>query len=118
MVDNYPRCTSAYNALYAYCYWNLQDTFLNIYLESYQIGMPPPYHHTIAVVHVVMSLVHGVCILLMVGGSLWQRSLVFSPWPSSSSKTEDVKASRTNSVVLKSFSKVYDKISDDTAFSV
>ncbi|KAG6964985.1 hypothetical protein JG688_00007443 [Phytophthora aleatoria] len=48
----------------------------------------------------------------MVGGSLWQRSLVFSPWPSSSSKTEDVKASRTNSVVLKSFSKVYDKISD------
>ncbi|KAG3078146.1 hypothetical protein PC122_g12817 [Phytophthora cactorum] len=104
--------TSAYNALYAYCYWNLQDTFLNMYLESYQIGMPSPYHHTIAVVHVVMSLVHGVCILLMAGGSLWQRSLVFSPWPSSSSKTEDVKASRTNSVVLKSFSKVYDKISD------
>ncbi|EEY70425.1 uncharacterized protein PITG_05838 [Phytophthora infestans T30-4] len=103
--------TSAYNALYAYCYWHLQDTFLNMYLESYQIGMPPPYHRTIAVVHVIMSSVHGICILFMVSGSLWKRSLVFSPWPKSSKK-EDTKASRTDSVVLKSFSKVYDKLSD------
>ncbi|ETO86064.1 hypothetical protein F444_00354 [Phytophthora nicotianae P1976] len=103
--------TSAYNALYAYCYWHLQDTFLNMYLESYQIGMPPVYHHTIAFVHVIMSSVHGVCILLMIIGSLWQHSLLFSPWPRGS-KTDDVKASRTNSVVLKSFTKVYDKLSD------
>ncbi|KAG7383073.1 hypothetical protein PHYPSEUDO_004057 [Phytophthora pseudosyringae] len=107
--------TCVYNALYAYCYWELQHTFLNMYLDSFQLGMPPPYHHTIAIVHATMSAVHAVCILLMVGGSIWQRSLAFSPWASSTAGTkigEGSSTSRTSSVVLQSFSKVYNKLSD------
>ncbi|EGZ12379.1 hypothetical protein PHYSODRAFT_336805 [Phytophthora sojae] len=76
--------TSVYNALYAYCYWKLKDASLLVYLEFYHIGLPQEYHSTIAVVHAVMSAVHGVCILLMLGGSLWQLSLAFSPWWDSS----------------------------------
>ncbi|GMF23833.1 unnamed protein product [Phytophthora lilii] len=106
--------TSVYNALYAYSYWKLQDSFLNLYLDSFQIGMPPPYHHRIAVVHSIMSAVHGVCIFLMVGGSIWRRSLAFTPWSSCNvgEKTDEVKKDRTSSVVLQSFLKVYSKISD------
>lgn len=55
--------TCVYNALYTYAYWMLATTFLNLYLESFQIGMPPPHHKTIAIVHATMSAVHGVCVL-------------------------------------------------------
>ncbi|KAG6964993.1 hypothetical protein JG688_00007439, partial [Phytophthora aleatoria] len=58
--------TGVYTALYAYCYWVLKDTYLNYNLEAYQIGMPPPYHKTISIVHASMSSLHGVCILLMI----------------------------------------------------
>ncbi|OWZ21034.1 hypothetical protein PHMEG_0004479 [Phytophthora megakarya] len=102
--------TCAYNALYAYCYWRLQHTFLNMYLESFQIGMSPPYHQTISIVHATMSTLHGVCILLMLGGSVWQRSLVFTPWANKVSHNS--KSARTGSIVLKSFKRVYSKISD------
>ncbi|KAL4171997.1 hypothetical protein KRP22_007173 [Phytophthora ramorum] len=104
--------TSAYAALYAYCYWELQDTYLNRYLDAFQIGMPPPYHHTIAMVHAAMSALHAVCILLMLGGSMWQRSLVFTPWASCSDKSDEAKTDRTSSAMMPSFSKIYDVISD------
>ncbi|ETO86066.1 hypothetical protein F444_00356 [Phytophthora nicotianae P1976] len=106
--------TCVYTALYAYCYWKLQDTFLNLYFESYEIGMPSPYHHTIATVHMIMSILHAACILLMLGGSIYQRSLAFTPWAScdADAKHEETKSDRTSSVILQSFTKIYDKISD------
>ncbi|KAE9143656.1 hypothetical protein PF006_g11338 [Phytophthora fragariae] len=81
--------TGVYTALYAYCYFMLQDIYLNSYLESFQIGMPPLYHHAIAITHVTMSALHAMCIFLMLGGSLWQRSLAFTPWSSSISGKKD-----------------------------
>ncbi|KAJ8577471.1 hypothetical protein ON010_g1743 [Phytophthora cinnamomi] len=103
-----------YAALYAYCYLKLKDTFLNVYFEPFQIGMPPPYHRTIATVHVTMAAVHAICIFLMLGGSLWQRSLAFTPWSScnAAEKQEEEKHSRRNSAVLRSFSKVYTTVPD------
>ncbi|EGZ12374.1 hypothetical protein PHYSODRAFT_518121, partial [Phytophthora sojae] len=74
--------TCLYNAVYAYCYWKLKTTYLNVCLEFYKIGMPQPYHNAIAITHVVMSAIHGVCILLMLTGSIWLRSLAFTPWSS------------------------------------
>ncbi|KAE9198750.1 hypothetical protein PF004_g19461 [Phytophthora fragariae] len=74
--------TCLYNAVYAYCYWKLKSTYLNVCLDFYKIGMPQPYHNAIAIVHASMSAIHGVCILLMLSGSVWQRSLAFTPWSS------------------------------------
>ncbi|KAE8905327.1 hypothetical protein PF005_g12085 [Phytophthora fragariae] len=54
--------TSVYNALYAYCYWKLKDTALDVNLQFFHIGMPQEYHHTIAIVHAIMSAMHGACI--------------------------------------------------------
>ncbi|KAE9027993.1 hypothetical protein PR001_g10410 [Phytophthora rubi] len=106
--------TGVYTALYAYCYFMLQDIYLNSYLESFQIGMPPLYHHAIAITHVTMSALHAMCIFLMLGGSLWQRSLAFTPWSSCNAETkrDKVETSRTNSMLLQSFTKVYSTISD------
>ncbi|KAF4142878.1 hypothetical protein GN958_ATG07941 [Phytophthora infestans] len=106
--------TCGYTALFAYSYWQLQDTFLNLYLESYEIGLPSPYHNTIANVHMIMSVLHGACIVLMLGGSIYQRSLAFTPWAScdADAKLEETKSDRTSSVILQSFSKMYEKISD------
>ncbi|KAG6964987.1 hypothetical protein JG688_00007441 [Phytophthora aleatoria] len=106
--------TCVYTALYAYSYWKLQDTFLNLYLESLEIGMPSPYHHTIATVHMIMSALHAVCIVLMLGGSIRHRSLAFTPWAScdADAKHEESKSDRTSSVILQSFTKIYEKISD------
>ncbi|EGZ12364.1 hypothetical protein PHYSODRAFT_515823 [Phytophthora sojae] len=94
--------TGAYNALYAYCYRKLQYTFLNLFLDALQIGMPPQYHSTIAIVHALMSAMHAACALLMVGGSLWQRSLCFTPWSSSSNVDSNTKqeTSRGRSGIL------------------
>ncbi|KAL4171996.1 hypothetical protein KRP22_007172 [Phytophthora ramorum] len=114
IILNVHAVTGVYNALYAYCYWVLKDTYLNNYLDSFQIGMPPPYHHTIAVVHVAMSALHALCIVLMVGGSIWQRSLAFTPWASCSSSGNSAgkKPDRTNAIVMQTFSKIYVAISD------
>ncbi|KAG6960093.1 hypothetical protein JG687_00008416 [Phytophthora cactorum] len=51
--------TCFYNAIYSYYYWILQDAHLNVILESFVIGMPPPYHHTIAITHEIMSALHA-----------------------------------------------------------
>ncbi|KAG1691617.1 hypothetical protein DVH05_026780 [Phytophthora capsici] len=103
--------TCLYNALYAYCYWKLQHTFLNLYLDSFQIGMPPPHHHTIAIVHMIMSVLHGGYVLVMVCSSVYHRSLAFTPWPSEA-KIEENKSDRTRSILLQSVTQVYDKIVD------
>ncbi|ETP55065.1 hypothetical protein F442_00351 [Phytophthora nicotianae P10297] len=107
-----------YTALYAYCYWFLKDTFLNYNLEVYQIGMPAPYHKMISIVHASMSGLHGVCIILMVSGSIWQRSLSFTPWSSCNADAKSVedKVFRTRSALMESFSKVYGKVTDRHGF--
>ncbi|KAG3239248.1 hypothetical protein PI124_g15807 [Phytophthora idaei] len=85
----------------------MKGTYLNICLEFYHIGMPEPYHHTIAVIHGIVSAVHGTCILLMLGGSLRQNSLAFTPW-SSSTVGDQLKTSRTtSSAVLQNVSRAY-----------
>ncbi|KAJ8566580.1 hypothetical protein ON010_g6544 [Phytophthora cinnamomi] len=100
-----------YNAIYAHYYWM---PYLDLITESFQIGMPRPYHHPIAIAHITMSAMHAIAILLMLGGSIWQRSLAFTPWASCTAevKTEETKSDRTNSAVLRSFTKAYDKVSD------
>ncbi|ETP27064.1 hypothetical protein F441_00391 [Phytophthora nicotianae CJ01A1] len=106
--------TCVYTALYSYSYWVLMDTYLNNYLETFEIGMPPPYHHTIAIVHAVLSVLHAVGILLMLSGSIWQRSLAFTPFSTCDAgvTSDEVKSDRTSSALLQSFTKVYTKISD------
>jgi hypothetical protein len=101
--------SSVYNGLYAYTYWHLNGTYLYTCLAFYGIGMPLPYHKAIALVLATMSGLHGVCILLMLCGSLCQRSLAFTPW-STSTVGDEAKPQRTSSGVLRSFSKLYAKI--------
>ncbi|KAG7376229.1 Centrosomal protein of 41 kDa [Phytophthora pseudosyringae] len=80
--------TCGYNALYALFYWELGQTILCRYLVFYQIGMPPDHYGTIAAIHAVMSLVHGLCVLMMTLSSLWYRTLTFTPWGGTSIATE------------------------------
>eukprot|EP00644_Phytophthora_capsici_P001641 jgi/Phyca11/71394/gw1.14.391.1 len=72
--------TCLYNALYAYYYLMLRESPLLWYFDSIQIGMPSPYHDTISIVHMIMSALHGGCVLQMLGSSVYQRSLAFTPW--------------------------------------
>ncbi|KAK1944482.1 hypothetical protein P3T76_004394 [Phytophthora citrophthora] len=72
--------TSGYNMAYAFFYWWLNDTTIRVYLVFYHVGMPPTYYGIIAVVHLVMSIIHGLGVVLMIGSSLWLRRLVFTPW--------------------------------------
>ncbi|KAE8905325.1 hypothetical protein PF003_g10420 [Phytophthora fragariae] len=101
-----------FNGLYAYGYWKLDGSYLNLCLEFYHIGMPHPYHRTIAIVHGGTSTIHGVCILLMVGGSLQQKTLAFTPWSSStvSNELKTESRGRDSSALLQSFSKAYTKV--------
>ncbi|KAF4150377.1 hypothetical protein GN958_ATG00452 [Phytophthora infestans] len=107
-----------YTALYSYSYWVLQEAYLNAYLESFEIGMPQPYHRTIVAVHATLSALHAVSIMLMLGGSVWQKSLAFTPWSTCNvkGKNDEVKSDRTNSIVLQSFTKVYAKVVDRHGF--
>ncbi|POM78038.1 Hypothetical protein PHPALM_4483 [Phytophthora palmivora] len=100
--------TWLYNALYAYCYWKLQETNLNLYLAFYQVGMPQSDHHAIAVTCATTSAVHGICILLMVGGSFWKRSLVFTPWSSCTAgfTSDDNKTGQRLSFLVKLYDRV------------
>lgn len=61
---------ATYNLAYALFYWQLNGTYLNAVLEFLPLGMPAPFHHSIAMVHGVMGGIHAVCLLLMVVGSL------------------------------------------------
>ncbi|GMF60537.1 unnamed protein product [Phytophthora fragariaefolia] len=72
--------TCCYNGAYAFFYWTFNTTETSWYLAFYHVGMPPDYYGIIGIVHILMASVHGVCILLMVGGSLWLRNFVFTPW--------------------------------------
>ncbi|GMF65289.1 unnamed protein product [Phytophthora lilii] len=77
--------TCGYNAAYAMAYWQLQDTYLYLCLEYSGIGMPAEKHHKIAIVNAILAAMHGACLLWMVGASLWQRELAFSPFAHSGS---------------------------------
>ncbi|KAG3020136.1 hypothetical protein PC110_g4870 [Phytophthora cactorum] len=102
---------SFYNALYAYYYWILQDSYVEVLLEAFYIGLPPAYHHTIAFVYAIMSGMHIVCVLLMIGGTIWQRALAFTPWSTNTpgSHVSKIKASRTNPKIVEN---IYSKLSD------
>ncbi|ETM33111.1 hypothetical protein L914_19613, partial [Phytophthora nicotianae] len=65
---------------YALFYWWLNDTEIRQYLVFYHVGMPPEYYDIIATVHMIMSSLHGLCIVLMVGSSVWLRKFAFTPW--------------------------------------
>ncbi|ETP30855.1 hypothetical protein F442_20205 [Phytophthora nicotianae P10297] len=72
--------TCGYNMAYALFYWWLNDTQIWPYLVFYRVGMPPEYYDIIATVHMIMSSIHGSCIVLMAASSVWLRKLVFTPW--------------------------------------
>ncbi|KAF1781838.1 hypothetical protein GQ600_19430 [Phytophthora cactorum] len=54
--------------------------------------MPQQYHHTIALIYAALSTIHGVCVLLMLGSSIWMCSLTFSPWSSRKAGTSSDEA--------------------------
>ncbi|KAG7377844.1 Centrosomal protein of 41 kDa [Phytophthora pseudosyringae] len=102
---------SVYNAVFAYSYSILHDAYLEVLLEAFYIGMPPSSHHWIVIVHATMSGLHAVCILLMVGGSIWQRSLAFTPWSTRTAgpTASQIKPAPSNSTI---FQKICAKITD------
>ncbi|GMF62721.1 unnamed protein product [Phytophthora fragariaefolia] len=100
--------TCIYNALYAYCYWKLKDTYLNVCLEFYKIGMQQQYQNPIALVHANLSGIHAVCILLMISGSLWQCAFTFTPW--TPSMVTPAAQPGPSSSMLKSLKTIYDKV--------
>ncbi|OWZ00523.1 hypothetical protein PHMEG_00028264 [Phytophthora megakarya] len=72
--------TCSYNMAYAIFYWWLDDTTIAQYLVFYRVGLQPNYYGVVATVYLIVSLIHVVCILLMVGSSIWLRRLSFTPW--------------------------------------
>ncbi|KAE9313589.1 hypothetical protein PR003_g19461 [Phytophthora rubi] len=72
--------TFGYHTVYAMFYFALQETYMYQTFEYFGIGMVAKDHHVIASVNALMAALHGLCILLMVGGSIWQRELAFLPW--------------------------------------
>ncbi|EEY69510.1 uncharacterized protein PITG_18802 [Phytophthora infestans T30-4] len=72
--------TGGYNAAFALFYHELKHTYLYACLDYSGIGMPAENHEVISLVNAVMAAIHGGFALLMIGGSLWHRELVFSPW--------------------------------------
>ncbi|KAG4240191.1 hypothetical protein PC116_g11841 [Phytophthora cactorum] len=98
--------TFGYNTAYAMFYYELQKTYMYMTFEYFGIGMTAEYHHVIANVNAALAALHGLCILMMVGGSMWLRELAFSPWPqgddsaiSSTSKRGQPKKSVVNNAV-------------------
>ncbi|KAG1688466.1 hypothetical protein DVH05_003668 [Phytophthora capsici] len=91
-----------YNAAFTVFYYELEDTYLYRCLEYSGIGMLAESHPTIANVNAIMAAMHGVCALLMVGGSLWRLELVFSPFLSDS-----------NGVFQKSTKTLVQRLDDD-----
>ncbi|GMF23580.1 unnamed protein product [Phytophthora lilii] len=72
--------TFLFNVCYAKFYWDFGDTFLSYSLEAYNIGMRREHFHTISYVHIGLASMDGAYFILMVVGSLMQRTLTFSPW--------------------------------------
>ncbi|GMF52345.1 unnamed protein product [Phytophthora fragariaefolia] len=79
--------TCGYNASFALFYHELKHSYLYLCLDYSGIGMPAKYHQVISLVNAAMATVHGVPVLLMVGGTIWHRELVFSPWSNNKSHT-------------------------------
>ncbi|RLN46063.1 hypothetical protein BBJ28_00021984 [Nothophytophthora sp. Chile5] len=124
--------TCAYTAGYAKFYWDFDATWLSYSLENYAVGMPREHFRTIAWVYVAMAAAHGVCVLLMLLGSLWRRTLVFTPWTDidggrqgqgsttlaqtagtkNTHDTERPKGRVTTARILQSFGKTYTKLAD------
>ncbi|KUF66229.1 hypothetical protein AM587_10006272 [Phytophthora nicotianae] len=87
--------TGGYNAAFALFYHELKHTYLYLCLDYSGIGMPAENHEVISLVNAVMAAIHGGFVLLMVGGSIWHRTLVFSPWDTN--KGQDYRTSKLNS---------------------
>ncbi|KAK1941227.1 hypothetical protein P3T76_007093 [Phytophthora citrophthora] len=114
----------AYNACFAKFYWDFDATFLSYSLENYSIGMPRENFLTIAYVHVILALVHGLYVLHMVV-KLIQRCLVsLSQFTRFGSKMTEqhptsmlnVNEERTGSIVTRSFTRVYMKLAHRRGF--
>ncbi|ETO62454.1 hypothetical protein F444_19636 [Phytophthora nicotianae P1976] len=95
--------TFGYNAAYAIFYYEFQKMYLYTTLEYTGVNMIAEHHHFIANTNAVMAALHGLCVFLMVGGSIWMRELAFSPWPqrveavtSSANKRESLKKAVVN----------------------
>ncbi|KAK1930738.1 hypothetical protein P3T76_013695 [Phytophthora citrophthora] len=99
---------SIYNAVFAYSYSILQQSYLETLLEAFYFGMSPPYYPLISIAHGIMSALHGICVLLMVGGSIWQRSLVFTPWSSRTARNK-LKKSPNRTVSQKILAQISDR---------
>ncbi|KAF1783203.1 hypothetical protein PC129_g8648 [Phytophthora cactorum] len=87
--------TGGYNAAFALFYHELRHTYLYMCLDYSGIGMPAENHEVISLVNAVMAAIHGGFVLLMIGGSIWRRELVFSPWDTD--KGQVYKTSKFNS---------------------
>ncbi|KAG3107201.1 hypothetical protein PI125_g12962 [Phytophthora idaei] len=87
--------TGGYNAAFALFYHELRHTYLYMCLDYSGIGMPAENHEVISLVNAVMTAIHGGFVLLMIGGSIWRRELVFSPWDTD--KDQVYKTSKLNS---------------------
>ncbi|ETL79967.1 hypothetical protein L917_19493, partial [Phytophthora nicotianae] len=92
-----------YNAAYTMFYYEIQKTYMYMTFEYFGIGKTAEHHHFIANTNAVMAALHGLCVFLMVGGSIWMRELAFSPWPqgvetvtSSANKRESLKKAVVN----------------------
>ncbi|KUF82097.1 hypothetical protein AM587_10013775 [Phytophthora nicotianae] len=66
----------AYFLTIAWCYWNLSETFLDVWLSYYDLGIGTRHYHTIAVVHGCLAALHFVYLLWMLGWSFKKRRLV------------------------------------------
>eukprot|EP00644_Phytophthora_capsici_P003970 jgi/Phyca11/108411/e_gw1.15.435.1 len=92
-------CT--YNACFAKFYWDFDATFLSYSLENYSIGMPRETFLTIAYLHVILASVHGLYVFYMII-SLMRQCLV--------------SLSQTESIVTRSFTRVYMKLAHRRGF--
>ncbi|ETP49041.1 hypothetical protein F442_05337 [Phytophthora nicotianae P10297] len=87
--------TCGYNAAYALLYSELGSTSLSQNLESFHVGMSSSNYGVITAVHAVMASIHGICILSMVGSSLHQGALAFTPWGNCGISRTDPALART-----------------------
>ncbi|EGZ19324.1 hypothetical protein PHYSODRAFT_312600 [Phytophthora sojae] len=99
--------TLGYNAAFAFFYFNLRGTMLNNYLEFFWIGMPSAYHPTIATVHAAMATLHGVSMALMLGGTIWWRTLAFTPWGGPATRTSINNGNSPEGPTLRTSSRLY-----------
>ncbi|GLD92373.1 hypothetical protein PINS_up000906 [Pythium insidiosum] len=69
----------AFFALFSWFYYRVPDTYLDICLAFYGLGMRSQHYATLSAVMALLAAVHGLLALLMVLWSLWRQRLSFGP---------------------------------------